>query len=628
MTEKILANRYRLTEQIGMGGMAIVYRAVDLRTGHNVAVKVLRPEYNEDREFISRFQREAEAASKMTHHNIVNLLDVGMDGDSRYLVMEYVQGKTLKAVIQERGRLSAPLACQIAIRILSALEHAHRNGIIHRDIKPQNILVHEDGHIKVADFGIARIADSATLTRGDNVMGSVHYFSPEQARGEGATAASDIYSTGVVLYEMLTGRVPFDGDNPVAVAMQHLHAAPVPIQNISPDVPPSVIRVCMIAMEKNPAARYQTAREMASDLRAALEERGEMLTSQPENELDIRQPKPQISGDRTGNTGTGQKISGKSDKRKRLRVLVDILIAAAVLAIIFFGGKAIYDQSIFTVKVPDVMGMDIDEAVAVLKQAGLTETHKAMPNDEVERNLVYVQNPEAEMTVRKGDAVILVISSGPVPFEMPNVTGMTAEEATNLLSAKKMNITRDRAASTEVPKGRIISQSPSAGDQVTRDDPVTLTVSGGSTIVPALAGGTLEEAEEMLTKQNLTLQAGLKYQVTDNENEHGLIASSTPEAENRVAEDTPVQLTIYRYPEAGKTATLRVTLPVSDQQIKVRITVQAEGSNTTIETRSYTLEPEDSRIIEETIDIPDSRTYTYTVYSGESQIEQKTLNAE
>ena len=185
MTEKILANRYRLTEQIGMGGMAIVYRAVDLRTGHNVAVKVLRPEYNEDREFISRFQREAEAASKMTHHNIVNLLDVGMDGENRYLVMEYVQGKTLKAVIQERGKLNAPLACQIAIRILSALEHAHRNGIVHRDIKPQNILVHEDGHIKVADFGIARIADSATLTRGDNVMGSVHYFSPEQAREKG-----------------------------------------------------------------------------------------------------------------------------------------------------------------------------------------------------------------------------------------------------------------------------------------------------------------------------------------------------------------------------------------------------------------------------------------------------------
>ena len=245
--DKVLADRYRLTEQIGMGGMAIVYRAIDTRTGHNVAVKVLRPEFNEDAEFIGRFQREAEAASKMTHHNIVNLLDVGMDGDSRYLVMEYVQGKTLKEVIQERGRLSAPLACQIAIRILSALEHAHRNGIVHRDIKPQNILVHADGHIKVADFGIARIADSSTLTRGDNVMGSVHYFSPEQARGEQADATSDIYSTGVVLYEMLTGRVPFDGDNPVQVALMHINDEIIPPSRLVSGIPPALEKVVMKA---------------------------------------------------------------------------------------------------------------------------------------------------------------------------------------------------------------------------------------------------------------------------------------------------------------------------------------------------------------------------------------------
>ena len=626
MTEKILANRYRLTEQIGMGGMAIVYKAVDLRTGHNVAVKVLRPEYNEDREFISRFQREADAASKMTHHNIVNLLDVGMDGDNRYLVMEYVQGKTLKAVIQERGKLSAPLACQIAIRILSALEHAHRNGIVHRDIKPQNILVHEDGHIKVADFGIARIADSATLTRGDNVMGSVHYFSPEQARGEGATAASDIYSTGVVLYEMLTGRVPYDGDNPVAVAMQHLHAAPVPIQNIAPDVPPSVIRVCMKAMEKNPAARYQTARDMAADLRAALDERGE-IPVMPENELEVRQPKPQVSGERTGNTGTRKKVKA-SDSKKRLRTLLNILIALAAFAGIIFGSIAIIRQTFSTVKVPDVMGLDIDEAAKILKQAGLTETHKAMPNDQVEQNLVYLQNPEAETTIRKGDAVILVISSGPVPFEMPDVVGMTADEATAQLQTKNMKITRDRVASTDVQKDRIISQTPAAGNQVTRDDPVTLTVSGGSTSVPALTDKTLEEAEQMLTTQNLTLQPGLKYIAADNEKQHGLVASTVPETGNLVAEDTSVQLTIYRYPDAGKTAVLRVMIPVSDQQVKVRIIIQAESSNTIIENRSYTLEPGDSRMIEETIDIPDNRTYTYTVYAGESQIEQKTLSVE
>jgi serine/threonine-protein kinase len=627
MTEKILANRYRLTEQIGMGGMAIVYKAVDLRTGHNVAVKVLRPEYNEDREFISRFQREAEAASKMTHHNIVNLLDVGMDGENRYLVMEYVQGKTLKAVIQERGKLSAPLASQIAIRILSALEHAHRNGIVHRDIKPQNILVHEDGHIKVADFGIARIADSATLTHGDNVMGSVHYFSPEQARGEGATAASDIYSTGIVLYEMLTGRVPFDGDNPVAVAMQHLHAAPAPIQSISPDVPPSIVRVCMKAMEKNPAARYQTAREMAADLRVALEERGAESPQASESELDVRQPKPQVTGERSGNTGSRKKVQNR-DHRRRMRILADILIAVAVLTGLFFGGKAIIERTISKVTVPDIMGMNIDEAVKVLKQAGLKETHKFMANDEAEQNIVFKQNPEGNMDAHKGDTVILLVSSGPVPFEMPDVTGKTADEATKLLSEKKMNITRDRAASSEVEKGKVISQIPAAGDMVTRDDPVTLTVSGGSTTVPALADKTLEEAEELLAKQNLTLQPGLKYQTTEEYEKHGLIASSLPEAENRVAEETPVQLTIWRHPVAATVANLNVRLKSSDQQTKVRITVQAEGSNTVIETRTYTFDPHDARQIEETIYLPDRRTYTYTVYDGDTQTEQKTLTAE
>ena len=188
MREKILAGRYVLVEQIGVGGMAIVYRAIDRNTGHSVAVKVLKPEFNRDAEFVSRFQREAEAASKMVHHNIVNLLDVGMDGENRFLIMEHVRGKTLKDVIMEKGRISAPTAVQIAIRILSALQHAHQNGIIHRDIKPQNNLMNADGHVKVADFGIARMANSSTLTKGDSVMGSVHYISaPSRPRGRAAT---------------------------------------------------------------------------------------------------------------------------------------------------------------------------------------------------------------------------------------------------------------------------------------------------------------------------------------------------------------------------------------------------------------------------------------------------------
>ena len=371
MKEKILANRYRLTEQIGMGGMAIVYRAVDLRTGHNVAVKVLRPEYNEDTEFISRFQREAEAASKMTHHNIVNLLDVGMDGDNRYLVMEYVQGKTLKSVIQERGKLSPALAGQIAIRILSALEHAHRNGIIHRDIKPQNILVHADGHIKVADFGIARIANSSTLTKGDNVMGSVHYFSPEQARGEGANATSDIYSTGIVLYEMLTGRVPYDGDNPVAVAMQHLHATPIPIQNLAPDVPPALVRVCMKAMEKNPAQRYQTARDMAADIRAALENRPERPVY-PEKEFTaVQQPKPQIREEnRKQISDTGRNRAENVHRGKTGKIILTALLGLLLCAGLFLGARAVFRQVVTTATVPNVKDLDVEDAKELLTREG------------------------------------------------------------------------------------------------------------------------------------------------------------------------------------------------------------------------------------------------------------------
>ena len=466
MKEKVLANRYRLTEQIGMGGMAIVYRAVDLRTGHNVAVKVLRPEYNEDSEFISRFQREAEAASKMTHHNIVNLLDVGMDGDNRYLVMEYVQGKTLKTVIQERGKLSPALAGQIAIRILSALEHAHRNGIVHRDIKPQNILVHADGHIKVADFGIARIANSSTLTKGDNVMGSVHYFSPEQARGEGANATSDIYSTGVVLYEMLTGRVPYDGDNPVAVAMQHLHATPIPIQNLAPDVPPALVRVCMKAMEKNPALRYQTARDMAADIRAALENRPERPVVYPEKELDVQQPKPQMIREESQKqpiADTGRNRSETARRRKTRTAVLTTVLGIALCVGMFFAVQAIFNSVVTTATVPNVIGLDVKDAQELITREDLTFQIMYVNSDDVKVNNVMLQNPEADIVARKGDTVIITVSSGPSQLTMPDVMNMNIEDAKTLLQSYGFTqMTLYPVLNGDYAIGTVVAQTPAA----------------------------------------------------------------------------------------------------------------------------------------------------------------------
>ena len=614
MKEKILANRYRLTEQIGIGGMAIVYRAVDLRTGHNVAVKVLRPEYNEDSEFISRFQREAEAASKMTHHNIVNLLDVGMDGENRYLVMEYVQGKTLKTVIQERGKLSPALAGQIAIRILSALEHAHRNGIIHRDIKPQNILVHADGHIKVADFGIARIANSSTLTKGDNVMGSVHYFSPEQARGEGASAASDIYSTGIVLYEMLTGKVPYDGDNPVAVAMQHLHAAPVPIQNIAPDVPPALVRVCMKAMEKNPAMRYQSAREMAADIRAALENRGGDRPVYPEKELNVQQPKPLLKEENRQLTDTGKVRTENARRRKTGTVVMTILLTLAIITGFYFGIKEIIVRVWSTVTVPNVIGLNVEDAQKILAREGLKYRELYVSNADQKANNVFKQVPEENEVVQKGDTVMLSVSSGPSQLQMPDLFGMNVEEAQALLNNMGMGSAYETVVTDEYPVDTVVSQETAANEKVDKGSVIRFTVSAGKTTIPTLKNLSLADAEERLKQYQLKINPVLKYEETRDASLHGMIKDQSPAVGHEEKLYTEVTLSIYRFPTDRASRDIEITLKNTGEDVNVRITLTAEGSDVVIEAFQTVYPPEQERQQHVTINLPDYRTYQCIVY--------------
>ena len=615
MTGRILADRYRLTDQIGIGGMAIVYKAINLRTGHNVAVKVLRPEFNEDAEFVSRFQREADAASKMTHHNIVNLLDVGMDGENRYLVMEYVQGKTLKEVIQERGRLSAPLACQITIRILSALEHAHRNGIIHRDIKPQNILVHADGHIKVADFGIARIADSSTLTRGDMVMGSVHYFSPEQARGEGASPVSDLYSTGVVLYEMLTGRVPYDGDNPVAVAMQHLHTAPIPIQNLAPDVPPAVVGICMKAMHKNPAMRYQSARDMATDLRIAM---GDTTERRPEQETgEIQQPEPHFRSERTSADSARQRaIERRNLRLKRIWAALSVVATIGVIVGLYFGTRMLIRHYSTTTVTPDVVGIEQADAIQKMKDSELETVIKEVSSDEYPAGTVIMQVPEAGETVQKGrDPVQLLVSTGARKLEMPSLTGNTASDAVGLLKSMGINtITLERAVSSQYTPDTVMSSVPEAGASVDKDTEVILTICGGEVAVPDFSGLTLAEAEEKVPDSQLTLNAVLSYMDTDDPTLHGLVGEQNPAPESRVLLQAPVSLSLYRCAETGARRNVDVTVPVSDQDITVRLTLQAEGSAMEWIYITYVLSSDVGRTQVVTVDLPDERDYMCAIY--------------
>ena len=628
---KVLADRYQLVEQIGMGGMAIVYRAIDQRTGHNVAVKVLRPEFCKNAEFVSRFQREAEAASKMTHHNIVNLLDVGMDGENRYLVMEYVEGKTLKQVIEERGRISPTTAAQITIRILSALAHAHQNGIIHRDIKPQNILVNADGHIKVADFGIARMANSATLTTGNNVMGSVHYYSPEQASGQAADVRSDIYSVGVVFYEMLTGKVPFDGDTLVSIAMQHMYTPPAPVESISHEVPNAISHVCMMAMEKNPKYRYQSAKEMAAELRMALEGRDDEM--QPRLVENTEMPMSPVAAPggpaapRNGDTLSGMEAQGKKRRKKpRRRInivwwLVTTLVTAGVFYGIYAGGMAIYDQVVNSVEIPDFVTMEVTNAKRAAQRVGLKIETVEINHPTIGAGVVILQapeyNPDKATTMKKGDTVVLTVSKGPASQLVPPIVGMTINDAITAAKALGLTITVvERVVSGDVQADFVMSQVPEANTQCQPGDIIQVTVSGGLVNVPNVGGRKLSDAQELLTGCGLTVSTTVQFVDTENRMLHGTVAQQSIPEGTQVIQGTGISLTVYQVPGMTHSEEVTLDLPVSDGMISVRVTLEEGGSEYTVYQGEF---PADvSRHPTVTLTAQLSGSYTYRVYCNGS----------
>jgi len=586
LENKILGNRYEIIQKIGLGGMATVYKARDKMLNRFVAVKILRDEFTTDAEFIKRFNIEAQAAGSLNHQNIVSVYDVGNENNFYYIVMELVKGKTLKEIIDIDGILPWKWSINVAIQIASALEVAHKNNIIHRDIKPHNIIITEDGVAKVTDFGIAKAVSNSTITAFGNTLGSVHYFSPEHAKGGNTDAKSDLYSLGVVLYEMLTGKVPFDADTPVSIALKHMQEAPVPPIKINSNIPSGVNDIIMKAMQKNPNDRYQSATEMLQDLREVLKNpEGTFMTKPYALSSDATQRFEPLKNEeiKEEKKESENKFIAFLNKHKVLKVFLAFILAIALFFAAFGITIGVLNSSrAKEIQVPNLVGMTQDEAKLEAEKLKLIYSIKEeVYNDEVEAGKVISQDPQYKenYNILEGSDIIVVVSKGQEIVEIPKVEGEKREKAEELLKDLNLKIEYIEENSDKIEAGYVIKQEPAAKESVKGGSEIKVYISKGikKTNVPDLIGKTEEEARKLIKEANLNLSNVKKE--TDNTKNDGVVIKQSIESGKEVEEDSEITITVNELPTI-KTGRVDIKLSTFYEPKTTESTTSSESTET------------------------------------------------
>ena len=553
----LVNDRYEILKLIGEGGMANVYLARDTILDRKVAVKILRGDLADDEKFVRRFQREAISASSLSHTNIVEIYDVGEDDGNFYIVMEYIEGKTLKQLIKKRGVLSLPETIDIMMQLLDAIASAHDSYIIHRDIKPQNIMIKDNGLVKITDFGIAMALNSGALTQTNSVMGSVHYLPPEQASGKGSTIRSDIYSLGILMFEMLTGKVPFKGDTAVEIALKHMKESLPSVREINPVVPQSVENIILKAAAKNPKNRYKDVREMKDDIKTCLDEKREnekkIVFRYPESDFSDTKVIKNASKDKdTNNTKPNIKQITEDEKieKSNKKKLIIIGIISAVLLLGLFSFIIIPKlTNKKDVEVPDVYGMEISEAEKMLKEKGFEIDSRKKDNDDVEKDLVIETDPKKNRTVKKGSTIIVYYSSGTKKTIVEDYTGKNAYEvkAKLELSDIKVTIEEKEVENQEVYTKKtqlIIDQSVKKGEKLSKGQSIILYVPKILTLYPDMVTDSWDEARarEFCEKYGLSLK--VTYQQSDITD--GVVLAQSPKAGEEVFESETFKIVVSK----------------------------------------------------------------------------------